>query len=123
MVNKVILVGNLGKDPESMKTKSEKTVCKFSLATTDGFGDNKKTSWHNITCWNKTADFCSQYLKKGDRVYIDGRIDYQEWEKDGVKHYRTEIVAFSVQSLGVKSDRPAQNNVESQVQPENGLPF
>ena len=106
MVNAVMLVGYLGKDPE-LKDASV-PVCKFSLATSEKRKGEKITQWHNVTCFNKTAEFCGQYLKKGALVHVEGKIDYQTWEKDGVKQYRTEIIANRVQSLGGKGDAKAE---------------
>jgi single-strand DNA-binding protein len=106
-VNKVILIGNLGRDPEVRTTPSGQTVASFSVATSESFNDRsgarqERTDWHNITVWGKQAEICSQYLKKGRSVYIEGRISYSQYEaKDGTgKRYRTEIVAQRVQFLG-----------------------
>jgi len=106
-VNKVILVGNLGRDPEVRATPSGQSVCNFSLATTERYTDRSgqqrdQTEWHNVVAWGKTADICGQYLKKGRQVYIEGRLVTRQYEaKDGTgKRYRTEIVAQRVQFLG-----------------------
>lgn len=106
-VNKAILIGNLGRDPEIRYIPSGQAVASFSVATTESFTDRngtrqERTDWHNITVWGKQAELCSQYLKKGRQVYIEGRISYQQYEaKDGSgKRYRTEIVAQRVQFLG-----------------------
>jgi single-strand DNA-binding protein len=106
-VNKVILVGNLGRDPEVRSTPSGQSVCTFSLATTDRFNDRtgqqrELTEWHNIVAWGKQADICGQYLKKGRQVYVEGRLTTRQYEaKDGTgKRYRAEIVAQRVQFLG-----------------------
>jgi len=106
-VNKVILVGNLGRDPEVRATPSGQSVCNFSLATTERYTDRggqqrDQTEWHNVVAWGKTADICGQYLKKGRQVYIEGRLTTRQYEaKDGTgKRYRTEIVAQRVQFLG-----------------------
>ncbi len=106
-VNKVILIGNLGRDPEVRTTPSGQTVASFSIATSETFNDRtgtrqERTDWHNITVWGKQAEACGQYLKKGRSVYVEGRISYQQYEaKDGSgKRYRTEIVAQRVQFLG-----------------------
>jgi single-strand DNA-binding protein len=110
-VNKVILVGNLGRDPEVRATPSGQSVCNFSLATTERYqgrdGQNhEQTEWHNIVAWGKQAELCGQYLKKGRQVYIEGRITNREYEaRDGSgKRHRSEIVAQRVQFLG---GRPA----------------
>ncbi len=104
MINKAILVGRLGKDPEFRTAQSGRGVCRFTLATDSGFGQSRKTDWHTIVCFDKQADFARDYLKKGNLVYIEGRISYSEYEKDGVKRYSTEIMANTVQSLGSRSD-------------------
>jgi len=105
-VNKVILVGNLGRDPELRYTQSGQAVANFSLATTDRFsnreGDRQeRTEWHRIVTWGKTAENCAQYLAKGRSVYVEGRLQTNEWEdKEGQKRRTTEVVAQTVQFLG-----------------------
>ena len=110
MINKSILVGRLGKDPEMKYTPSGMGVANFSLATdysaknSDG-NYEKKTEWHNIVVFNKAAEFAAQYLNKGSLVYIEGRIQTRSWEdQTGNKRYMTEIIADKVQALGSKSD-------------------
>lgn len=107
-VNKVILVGNLGKDPELRYTPSGAAVATFSLATTDPFKDkegNKKTEWHNIVAWRQLAEICGKYLHKGKQVYIEGRIQTRSYDdRDGNKRYITEIVADQMQMLGRAGD-------------------
>ncbi|MBI3797059.1 MAG: single-stranded DNA-binding protein [Deltaproteobacteria bacterium] len=105
-VNKVILVGNLGKDPEVRFTPSGRAVAKFPLATTDSWmdqesGRQERTEWHNIVVWGKQAENCGQYLAKGRQVYIEGAIRSRSYDdKDGNKRYITEVVAQRVQFLG-----------------------
>lgn len=105
-VNKVILIGNLGRDPELRYTQTGQAVANFSLATTDRFsskeGDRQeRTEWHRIVAWGRTAEICAQYLSKGRSVYVEGRLQTSEWEdKEGQKKRTTEIVAQSVQFLG-----------------------
>lgn len=103
-VNKVILVGNLGKDPELRYTASGAAVATFSLATTDRFKDkdgNQKTEWHNIVAWRQLAEICGKYLHKGKQVYIEGRLQHRSYDdRDGNKRYITEIVADQMQMLG-----------------------
>ena len=107
-VNKVILVGNLGKDPELRYTPSGAAVATFSLATTDRFKDkdgNQKTEWHNIVAWRQLAEICGKYLHKGKQVYIEGRIQTRSYEdRDGNERYITEIVADQMQMLGRAGD-------------------
>jgi len=105
-VNKVILIGNLGRDPELRYTPSGQPVANFTLATTDNYtskaGDREeRTEWHRIVAWGKTAELCAQYLSKGRSVYIEGRLQTREWEnKEGQKQRTTEVVANTVQFLG-----------------------
>jgi single-strand DNA-binding protein len=105
-VNKVILIGNLGKDPELRYTPSGQPTATFSLATTERWTDKngqreERTEWHNIVVWAKLAELVNQYLKKGRSAYVEGRIAYRSWDdRDGNKKYRTEIVAQTVQFLG-----------------------
>ena len=79
-MNKVILVGRLGQDPEHQTAQSGKTFCKFSIATNDGFGDNKKTNWHSCTAFGKVADIINQYAKKGNEIAVSGSLDYNKHE-------------------------------------------
>jgi len=108
-VNKVILVGNLGKDPELRYTPSGAAVATFSLATTNPFKDkegNKQTEWHNIVAWRQLAEICGKYLHKGKQVYIEGRIQTRSYDdRDGNKRYITEIVAEQMQMLGSRDDQ------------------
>jgi single-strand DNA-binding protein len=105
-VNKVILVGNLGRDPEIRYTPSGQAVANFTLATSENFTNREgkreeRTEWHRIVVWGKTAELCTQYLAKGRSVYIEGRLQTREWEdKEGQKRRTTEVVAQSVQFLG-----------------------
>jgi single-strand DNA-binding protein len=105
-VNKVILVGNLGKDPEFKYTPGGQPVATFSLATSERFTDKNgqrqdRTEWHNIVMWGKQAELANQYLKKGRTVYIEGKITTRSWDdKDGNKKYKTEIVANTMQFIG-----------------------
>ncbi len=115
MLNKVMLIGRLGRDPERKTTQSGKSVCTFTLATDTGYGDNKKTDWHNITVFDKTADNCAKYLHKGSPAYVEGRIAYDSYEKDGIKHTATKIIANSVLFI-------ATSKAGSQAQPFNDNP-
>ena len=110
-VNKVILVGRLGADPELKNTPSGASVCNFSIATTESWNDKngggrqEKTEWHRVVAWNKLADLCGQYLAKGRQVYLEGRIQTRSWDdKEGNKRYTTEIMAQTIQFLGSKND-------------------
>jgi len=115
-VNKVILVGNLGRDPEVRYLTSGNPVANFSLATSDNYTDRngtkqERTDWHNIVVYGKQAEACGQYLKKGRQAYIEGRISYRQYEaKDGSgKRYITEIVAQRVQFLGGRAGAMSDN--------------
>ncbi len=124
-VNKVILVGQLGKDPETKTMQDGKMNCKFSLATSETYGGNKKTEWHNITVWGKTAEIVSQYCKKGKQIYLEGKIQYRSYEKDGQTKYITEINARKITFLG---GGQKQEKRETYAKPDDGwgnddLPF
>ena len=98
-VNKVILVGNLGKDPEVRYTPGGQAVANFTIATNENWTDKQgqkqeRTEWHRIVVWGKTAELCGEYLSKGRQVYIEGRLQTREWNnKEGQKQYTTEVVA------------------------------
>jgi len=105
-VNKVILIGNLGRDPELKYTPGQNAVCNFTLATNEKWTDKsgakqERTEWHRIVVWGKQAEICGQYLKKGRQVYIEGSLTTREWnDKDGNKRTTTEVKALRVQMLG-----------------------
>ena len=105
-INKVILIGNLGNDPEMRHTPSGAGVCEFRLATNENWTDKsgqkqERTEWHRIVVWGKKAEVCSKYLSKGRQVFIEGRLRTRSWDdKEGNKRYTTEVVANDVQFLG-----------------------
>ncbi len=104
-VNKVILVGNLGADPELKYTPSNRALCNLRIATTDVFKDKggqrqERTEWHRVTVWGDTAENCSKYLAKGRSVYVEGRLQTRTYDKEGQKHYATDVVADRVVFLG-----------------------
>lgn len=105
-VNKVILIGNLGRDPEMRHTQGGSAVCRLSVATTRSWLNRQtnerteETEWHRVTVWGKQAEHCSNYLAKGRSVYVEGRLRTSSYEQDGQKKYSTEIVAETVQFLG-----------------------
>ena len=110
-VNRVILVGRLGKDPEIKSIPSGTTLAKFSLATDEKFTDRsgekqERTEWHNIVAWGKLGEICGQYLKKGKLVYIEGSLRTDSWEdkESGQKKYRTEVIASAMTMLDKRSD-------------------
>jgi single-strand DNA-binding protein len=108
-VNKAIIIGNLGRDPELRTTPSGKSVTSFSVATTSRWknqsGENQEsTEWHNIVLWGRQAEVAKEYLSKGSSVYIEGRIQTRSYQdKDGVQRYRTEIIGQAMQFLGSRS--------------------
>jgi len=122
-VNKVILIGNLGNDPDLKYTPSGAAVANFSIATKESWKSKEgtqetKTEWHKIVAWGKLAEICGEYLAKGRPVYIEGKLQTREWtDKDGGKRYTTEIVAQAVQFLGSaggsKQDVSTRGNSES----------
>ena len=128
-VNKVILVGNLGKDPEVRHLESGAVVANFPLATSDSYKDRKtgeritQTEWHNIVIWRGLAEVAEKYLKKGSSVYVEGKLRTRSWDdKEGNKRYTTEIVADNMTMLGGKNDGGApQNNAPSEE--SNSAPF
>ena len=108
-VNKVILLGRLGRDPELRTTQSGQSVCNFSVATSEKWKDKQgeaqeRTEWHNIVAWAKLAEICAEYLSKGSQAYIEGKLQTTKYEKDGIERYKTEVVAAAVQFVGSKSD-------------------
>lgn len=104
-VNKVIIIGTLGRDPESRYMPNGSAVCNLSLATDEGYNDKNtgqrvdRTEWHRVVAYGRLAEIMSQYLKKGSKAYVEGRLQTREWEKDGVKRYTTEIVANDMTML------------------------
>jgi single-strand DNA-binding protein len=135
MVNKVILVGRLGKDPEVKHLESGTVMAKFSLATSENFKDRngekvEQTEWHNIVVWRKLAEIAEKYLRKGSQVYIEGRIKTRTWDdQDGKKHYMTEIIADNFQMLSSKNapqqsgdPGPAEPAVAKEQKPANTAP-
>lgn len=106
-INKVILIGNLGRDPELRYTQSGSAVANLSVATTRAYTNSRtnerveETEWHRVVVWGKQAEHCNQYLAKGRQVYVEGRLQTRNYEdKDGIKRYSTEVVADTVQFLG-----------------------
>jgi single-strand DNA-binding protein len=113
-LNKVILIGNLGRDPELRYTTGGTPVANFTMATTDRWKDKssgerkERTEWHRVVVWAKQAEIVSEYLHKGKQVYVEGSLRTREWEdRDGNKRYTTEVVAQQVLMLGRADERPA----------------
>ena len=120
-VNKVIILGRLGQDPELKYTPSGAAVCNFSLATSESWNDKnsgqkqERTEWHRIIVWGKLAELCNQYLSKGRQAFVEGKLQTRSYDdNDGVKRYITEIVASTVQFLGGQSESNQGNNEQAQ---------
>ncbi len=107
-INKVILIGRLGRDPEVRYTPDGTAVANFSIATSDEWTDKatgekkERTEWHRVVAWRRLGEICGEYLAKGRQVYIEGKLQTRSWEKDGVTRYITEIVASDVQFIGAR---------------------
>ena len=126
-VNKVILVGKLGRDPELRSTPGGASVCTLNLATTETWNDNgnrqERTEWHRVQVWGKQGENCAKYLAKGRSAYIEGRLQTRSWDdKSGVKKYSTDIVATSVQFLGGGSTSTTQQMEEPVAEMETIAP-
>lgn len=107
-LNSVQLIGNLGQDPELRYTGDKTAVCNLRLATTYRTKTGpEKTEWHRVVCWRDIAENSAKYLKKGAQVFVQGRIETRTWDKDGTKHYTTEIMAEKVVFLGGRGEKPA----------------
>jgi single-strand DNA-binding protein len=133
-VNKVILVGNLGRDPEVRFMPNGEAVCNFSIATTDSWRDKngqkqERTEWHNIVMYRKLAEIAGEYLKKGRPVYVEGRLQTRKWQtKEGQDRYTTEIVADQMQMLGGREGggsagyEPMDEDQSMQSRPQQSAP-
>ncbi|MCP3957862.1 MAG: single-stranded DNA-binding protein [bacterium] len=126
MVNKVMLIGNLGQDPQVRATQSGNSVTTFSLATSRRWNDaagnrQEQTEWHQVVCFNRLAEVAGQYLAKGRQVYVEGRLQTRSWEdrQTGETRYRTEIVCENLQMLGQRpeADAPAGEAAEAEAEP------
>ena len=114
-VNKVILVGTLGRDPELTKTNGGASVCSFSIATNEKWTDkqgqkHEETEWHNLVLWNKNAENAAQYLKKGSSIYVEGKLKTRSWDDNGTKKYKTEINVLSMQFLDKQGQQSQQQS-------------
>lgn len=122
-VSKTILIGNLGSDPEVRFMPNGNAVCNFNLATSDSWKDKEtgervtRTEWHRISIFGKLAEIAGQYLRKGSKVYIEGRNQTREWEKDGIKRYTTEVIVDMRGSMQMLDGK--QEGQQSQSQPNN----
>ena len=124
-VNKVILIGNLGKDPEVRHLESGVGVANFSLATSETYKDRKtgervsQTEWHNIVLWRGLADVAEKYLKKGDKIYVEGKLRTRSWQdQQGNNRYTTEIIADNMTMLGKATERAAVDTNPSTTKPQ-----
>ena len=133
-VNKVILLGRLGRDPELRTTTGGNSVCNFSVATSENWKDKntgekqERTEWHNIVAWGKLAEICAEYLSKGSQAYIEGKFQTTKYtDKENVERYKTEVVASTVQFVGVKSDTTTPASAASalggRVVDDSDVPF
>jgi single-strand DNA-binding protein len=118
-INKVILIGNLGRDPETRYTQGGSAVTNFSVATSESWKDRQsgemqdRTEWHNVVCFARLAEIAGEYLRKGSKVYIEGSLRTSSWEKEGQKHYRTEVMARELQMLDSRGGGGAPSGFES----------
>lgn len=129
-INKSIILGRLGKNPELTYTQSGTAVCKFSIATSRKQKDgNEVTQWHRCVAWQKAAEIINQYVKKGDQLYVEGEINYGKYDKDGVTYYTTDIIVREFNFIGgnqqgQQNQRPQQNQGyqgnQNQQQPQQG---
>lgn len=125
-LNKVMLIGNLGKDPEMRYTANGNAVANFSMAVSRsrGSGESRteETEWFTVVLWEKQAEFVAQYAAKGQKVYVEGRLATRTWDKDGVKQFRTEVVGEKVMLLSRNDKQPVAAGVQEEMDPDD-LPF
>ncbi|MFM2193992.1 MAG: Single-stranded DNA-binding protein [Chloroflexota bacterium] len=124
-VNKVICIGNLGRDPETKFLSNGDAVCNFSIACSESWKNKdgekqERTEWVRCVAYKKLAEICGEYLKKGSQVYIEGKMQTREWEKDGVKRYSTEVIVSEMRMLGGKSER-SEPKPEAPKTPMQGI--
>lgn len=129
-INKVMLIGNIGKDPEIRYGASGAAIANFSLATTESWKDKttgeakEQTEWHRCNAFGKTAEVIGQYVKKGAKIFIEGRLQTRKWtDKGNVERYITEIIVENMQMLGGKSDKAANESNPSDEQFNDEIPF
>jgi len=133
-LNKVMIIGNLGKDPEMIYAKTGTAICKFSVAVTEKWGDKETTEWFNCVAFKKSAETLEKYLSKGSKVYIEGKLQTSTWDKeDGTKGYKTEIIIREFEFLSPKSESQEQNEPQQGSQgappssgnqdPQEDIPF
>ena len=123
MINKVVLIGRIGAKPTLKEGKSGTKYCSFSMVTDSGFGEKKVSDWHSVTCFNKQAEFAEKYFDKGSVVFVDGRISYETYEKDGRKQKSVKIIAAEVRLISGKgqeqdeADHAQQNQSVANPEP------
>ncbi len=128
-VNKVILIGRLGKDPETRYMTNGEAVTNVSLATSDTWKDKsgekqEKTEWHNLVAYKRTAEVMGEYLKKGSMIYVEGKLQTRKWQdKDGKDRYTTEIMVHEMHMLGGKSESTDQSQKKKSDELESDIPF
>ena len=129
-VNKVILIGRLGRDPEVRFGQNDTAVANFSIATSEEWKDKQtgekqeKTEWHRIVAWRRLGEICGEYLHKGSQVYIEGRLQTRSWEdRDDNKHYTTEVIAYNMQMLDSKVVVPSQKDEPEESISDDDRPF
>ena len=134
-INKVILVGNLGQDPEVKYTAGGAAVTTLSLATSESWkdkdtgSDQERTEWHRVVLWRRLAEIAGEYLKKGSKVYIEGQLQTRKWEQDGQTRYTTEVIGRDMQFLDSRGNSSANNSsyedtnqdMGSQSMPDSGI--
>lgn len=119
-INKVIILGNLGRDPELTYTPGGMAVCKFSIATSRKKQDGTEiTAWHRLTAFGKQAEIIAQYVSKGQQLYVEGELSYGQYEKDGQTHYTTDIMIREFTLIGSRSDQGQQQAQQQQYQPQH----
>ena len=120
-INKVILIGNVGKNPETKTFENGTKKVNFTLATTEFYKDKdgtrkELTEWHNLVCWRALAEFAEKYLTKGRKIYVEGKLHTRSWDDDKGKHYITEVYANTITLLDKMENKPTEQKVESAAQ-------
>ncbi|MBQ7210375.1 MAG: single-stranded DNA-binding protein [Paludibacteraceae bacterium] len=129
-VNKVILIGNVGKDPDVRYLDKGAAIANFSLATTErgytmqnGTQVPDRTEWHSIVLWRNLAEWAEKYIRKGMKIYVEGKLQTRTWEKDGARHSRTEVIAENIQVLYRPNDNPQPRASENQTPATDNVDF
>jgi single-strand DNA-binding protein len=120
-LNRVFIIGNVGKEPELRFTPAGKAVANFSVATNLKTADKEITEWFTVVCWDKLAESCNQFVTKGMKVFIEGRLQTRSWEKDGEKKYKTEVIAKDVIFLSKVNQTTQEDNVPPED--DGSIPF